>query len=162
MTGFIIVFKIEQAQIRKNIKQQLKAGIPDDKLHFFGLSRTEYAELDWVRQDKEFRMGKEMFDVVRSETFDDSIHLHCVNDTEETQLFAHLEEIIQKKREQQSNVPKSPISKVVKALKLVYVPNTFANAIDIYDLKLSSLFAEMNASYASPYLKVLTPPPDTV
>jgi hypothetical protein len=162
MTGVFIVFKIEQAYVRKSIKHQIKAGIPEGELHVFKLSNSEYEQLDWVRPDIEFRKDKEMFDIVRSEKLGDSIQLYCVNDKEETVLFAQLDEMIQKKMGQESNSPNSPISKVVKILKLVYVNDTCIHIMNVHALRLVNNFAEFNYFYSSPYLEVLTPPPDTV
>jgi hypothetical protein len=162
LTSVFIVFKIQQCRIRREIKHQIKAGIPEGELHEFNLSKKDYEQLDWVRPDIEFRKGNEMFDIVRTETTSDSIQLHCVNDKEEAVLFTQLDELIQKKMEKESSAPNSPISKVVKILKLVYVTSDFKDSLAFLAAKELHHFADLKYLYSSPYLEVLTPPPDTV
>ena len=162
MTSVFFVFKIQQYRVRREIKHQIKAGIPRDELHEFILTIDEYEQLDWERPGKEFRKGNEMFDIVRFETIGDSIQLLCVNDKEEAVLFAHLDELIQKKMEKDSNAPNSPISKLVKILKLVYVTSDFKDSLACLAHKELHHFADLKYLYSSPYLEVLTPPPSTV
>jgi len=162
MIGFNIVFKIRQSKIRREIKHQIKEGIPGDKLREFTLSNAEYNQLNWVKQGKEFRKSEEMFDIVRSERFGDSIQIKCVNDIEEAMLFAQLEEMIQKKMDQESSDPSSPLSKMVKTLKLVYItPDSKVNLAYLSENQ-SRYFSYNQHLYSSPYLELLTPPPDTI
>ncbi|MDN4163991.1 hypothetical protein QWY31_00680 [Cytophagales bacterium LB-30] len=162
MIGPFVVFKIEQTFIRKSIKLQIKAGIPEDDLHEFTLSATAYKALDWVRPDKEFRLDDEMFDIVRAETLGNTIHLYCVNDTEEALLFAQLDEITQKKMEQESNAPNSPVAKVVKLLKLVYVSFDNKEVLTGLSENPKQRFSGVKPLYSSPFLRVPSPPPNTV
>lgn len=162
MTGSFVVFKIEQASIRKAIKRQIKSGIPIQDLHEFVFSDDAYQKLDWVRPDKEFRIGKEMFDVVRTEKSGNANRLFCVNDKEEAILFAQLEEITQKKLEQESHSPNSPITKVVKILKLVYITFDCKRLLNIIFNKQIQTFSGVDPIYVAPYLKVASPPPNTV
>jgi hypothetical protein len=161
-TGTFIVFKVQQAQIRKSIKQQIKSGISEDELHFFRLTQAEYEQLDWERPDIEFHKDNEMFDIVRSEKVGDSIHLYCVNDKEEKVLFAQLDVMIQKKMEQDSRRPTPPISKVAKVLKLVYVTAEFSFQITSISCHEKTDFSPVNSFYRSHKLEVLTPPPNAV
>lgn len=64
MAGVFVVFKYELAKVRKEVKHQIKNGIPEDELHFFSLTQHEYEQLDWTREGKEFRYNGEMFDIV--------------------------------------------------------------------------------------------------
>ncbi len=162
LTGIFIVFEIQKYRIRKEIKHQIKAGIPGEELHQFRMSKKEYEQLVWERPAKEFRKGKEMFDVVRSETSGDSIQLHCVNDKEEAVLFVQLDELIRKKMEEDSNAPNSPISNLAKILQSVYVIPDFKKSLACIDVKEPYHFTDLKYLYSSPYLEVLTPPPDTV
>lgn len=162
MTGIFIVFKIEQYHIRKDIKHQIKAGIPKDELHFFSFSQNEYEQLEWIRPDIEFRLGNNMFDIVRVENFQDSIQLYCVNDKEEAILFAQLDEMIRKKMEQESNTSDSPLSKVVKIFKSVYTSDLFCYQFTTQSSQISSDYHDLNSFYSSPFIENSTPPPDTV
>lgn len=160
--GVFIVFKIEQAHIRKAIKHRIKAGISEDDLHHFGLSLDDYDQLDWVRPRIEFRSGNCFYDIVHSACRSDSIHLYCVNDKEESILFAELDMLMQKQMEQESNNADGPLNKVVKIFKSVYVSDGLClllNPDNSFDL---IKFHELCTFFSSPYLEHLTPPPDTV
>lgn len=162
MTGVYILFKVEQTHIRKSIKHQIKANIPIDQLHKFVLSHSSYKELNWIRPNIEFRMGNDMYDIVHLVLCGDSIQLQCVNDKEEAILFAKLDELLQKKMEQESNTPSSPINKVMKKMKLVYIK--YANNISLINKTTNEAFkiASIMNFYCSPYLEIQCPPPDSV
>lgn len=163
MTGIFIVFKIEQAHIRKSIKHQIKAGIPEEELHIFNLSKVEYIELDWVRPDIEFKKNKEMFDIVHMKSLNDSVHLYCVNDKEEAILFAQLDKMIQKKMQRESNSSNSPITKALKLFNLVYTSNQTKNKLltHYYRMNKKSYSYCFNL-YNSPLIKQPSPPPKSV
>lgn len=162
MTGIFIVFKIEQVSVRKSIKQQIKNGVPEDKLHYFSFTKKEFLQLNWIRPDKEFRLKKEMFDIVRSEFNGDSIRLQCVNDKQETLLFARLDELIQKKMDQNTEHSDSPIRKGLKFLKQIYMPGDFYHYIHSNSLFLTIHFTQNKIIYTSPFLEFSPPPPDFV
>jgi|10_taG_2_1085330.scaffolds.fasta_scaffold06222_3 hypothetical protein len=162
MTGIFIVFKIEQAHIRKSIKHQIKAGIPEEELHIFNLSKVEYIKLDWVRPDIEFRKNKEMFDIVHMKSLNDSVRLYCVNDKEESILFAQLDKMIKKKMQQESNSLNSPINKVLKLFNLIYISNQTENkSLTYYRMNKKSYHYFTNL-YDSPLIKQPSPPPKSV
>lgn len=157
-----MVFKMEQFRIRREMKHQIKAGIPEDELHEFNFSIKDYEQLDWVRPDVEFRIGNEMFDIVRSMTRGDSIQLNCVNDKEEAVLFTQLDELIQKKMEQESNANNSPLSKLVKLSKVFYITCNNKTALKVFEHKTVCYFIHQSNFYFPPNIEIQTPPPDTV
>ena len=162
MTSDLFVYKIQLYRIRREIKHQIKAGIPESELHVLNLTRDEYEHLEWERPDIEFRMGNDMFDIVRSRIIGRTIQLQCVNDEEEAVLFARLDELTRKKMEQESKAPNSPAHKVFKVLKLLYVSTGFNKTLTYFVGNHLRHFTNLKYSYSSPYLEVLTPPPDTV
>ena len=159
-TGAYIVLKVQQNQIRRSIKRQIKSGIPTGELHFFELSQEEYDQLDWERPDIEFHMNSEMFDIVRKEKVGDSIHLYCVNDTEEAILFSQLDKLVQLEIEHESRQANNPITKVAKALKLLYVSENFTFKINPNTLKTIKSNFNTNSKLTFVFLEVSTPPPN--
>lgn len=162
MSGIFIVFKIEQAFIRQEIKNKIKGGVPEDDLHLFVLSRYEYGALNWVREDIEFRYGNEMFDVVRSQFKSDSVYLYCINDKEETVLFARLDSMIFENLNAKSKNKSHPLHYAIKLFKTSFI---FTN--DVFDI--SEYLVELKQKsecyilfYTSPYLGVNYPPPNIV
>lgn len=154
-----MIFKFEQVRLRKIIKEQIEAGVPKNKLHFFSFSEEEYKQIDWTRQDKEFRLGNQMFDIVHVEKTNNSIQLYCINDVEETALFAHLDSIVRQKMAQESTTPNTPLSNAVKILKLVYLVEKNDILLPYHSPQIRHNFPKIIVFYNSPHIETLTPPP---
>ena len=162
MGGIFVVFKIEQFKIRRAIKQEIKAGLDEDELHYFTFSAVEYAQLDWERENKEFRLGREMFDIIRMKNAGDTMELYCVNDTEEALLFAGLDELAKEKSEKESGNPNHSSGKVLKMLKKFQYTNEPVSLFEggLTTSKYGTGLRE--GPYSSPYIDRETPPPDSV
>lgn len=156
------MFKLAQYKIQKEIKMLLKKGVPEDKLYIISIPVKNIKDIDWTRDGKEFRHKGNMYDIVRVENGKDTIHYHCVNDQQETQLFAHLEEMV----DQQMNNDKSPVGRTAKnLLKLFwsfkYVPSD--NFAFLPSISNSNPENSIYSFFHSPvYLEISTPPPNQV
>lgn len=160
LSGVYFLFKVEQAYIRRSIKREIKAGIPEDELHLFKLLRSDYQKLNWIRPDAEFRSGKRMFDVVRSVEDGDSIHLYCVNDVEEAALFSRLDELTRQRMAHGSNHPDRPLKKVVKVLKQLFLSDHSSFNKCMVNFHASHFFGRTEVFYSPPCIELLTPPPN--
>lgn len=160
ITGVFIAYKIEQAYIRKAIKKQIKAGVSQEKLHYFKFSNKEYEKLHWKRPEIEFRIGKNMYDVVRSEKRDDSVFLFCVNDVEESILFAKLDERLNERMNNSANTKDSPIRKVNNMLKLVFFANKSALCLGVSSKQDSAGYPDIENMYSDPLIEKFSPPPN--
>ncbi|CAN5239674.1 hypothetical protein BH09BAC1_BH09BAC1_03590 [soil metagenome] len=156
--GFYPVFKMHQYRVRREIKHQIKQGIPKEDLHPFALHISDVKALDWEGGErKEFRHEGLMYDVVHEEIKGDSIYLLCVNDTEEDILFAQLDELVNQQMDENSSAPQSS-----KKLSDPY-PLSF---IDIEEATKSINFHIIQEQpgrflfcYANPYQEIHSPPP---
>lgn len=94
--GFIVVLEIQKHGIRQEIKQQIKAGVPEAELVLWkfceGKSEPAFQRID----EHEFRYGGKMYDIVRQESHGDTTWYYCLADEKETQLFAQLEELVKR------------------------------------------------------------------
>jgi len=94
--GHFFVFKIQQHQIRREIKQRIKAGVPETELVRFKFLAGK-PDPDFQRvEEHEFRYAGKMYDIVRQESHGDTTWYHCISDEKETQLFANLEDLVKK------------------------------------------------------------------
>jgi hypothetical protein len=92
--GTLFVFRIQQHKIRREIKQQIKAGVPEAELVLFK-SHEGKPNPAFQRVEKhEFRYAGKMFDIVRQESHGDTTWYYCLADEKETQLFANLDELV--------------------------------------------------------------------
>ncbi len=93
--GFLLIFKVQQLLIRREMKAQIKAGIPDDQLVLLRFPKTGEADFSrphWLIGEKEFRYQGKMYDVVRRLESGDTTFYYCIPDEKESRLFANLDE----------------------------------------------------------------------
>ncbi len=94
--GHFFVFKILQHEIRQEIKQQIKAGVPEAELILLKiLEGTPHPAFQRV-EEHEFRYDGKMYDIVRQESHGDTVWYYCLADEKETQLFADLDELVKR------------------------------------------------------------------
>lgn len=91
------VFKYRQSVIRKEIKKEIKNGVAESDLTTFTVSQLLNGKLEWIKPGKEFRLKGNMYDIVRSETENGNYVYKCINDTQETELFAELDSLVEKR-----------------------------------------------------------------
>lgn len=94
IVGYFPIFKLEQYRIRKEIKTQIKNKIPISELHTFRF-KNPTSDVIWIRPQIEFRLNGHMYDVVHEKKYKTFTEFKCVNDTEETILFANLDQAVQ-------------------------------------------------------------------
>lgn len=91
-----MLHNFQQAQIRREIKTAIKQGIPDNELTIIEVSRKNSELLTW-KDKHEFWYQGALYDIVKTEkTSSGTVKYHCINDTKETVLFAHLDDLVKK------------------------------------------------------------------
>lgn len=158
LAGISLVFTFQKARLRREMKAQIKGHIPKDQLHKFSDIAAGGNDILWTRKGKEFMLNGEMYDIVYSEKEKDSTYYYCINDSEETRLFAHLDEMVGKKMKEESNSGKQS-GKLIRALtSLVYIGNEYPPLTE----RLPSVvryYLRMDGMPLAPYLEYVTPPP---
>jgi len=97
-SGRLLVFKLQQYHIRAQVKQQIKAGVPEDELVLLKIPAALEQGHNRVFQRihaREFRYHGQMYDIVRQQSRGDTTWYYCVSDEQETLLFARLDELVQ-------------------------------------------------------------------
>ena len=94
--GYLLFHNFQQAQIRREIKTAIKQGIPDNELTIIEVSEKKSELLTW-KDKHEFWYQGALYDIVKTEeTSSGTVKYHCINDTKETVLFAHLDDLVKK------------------------------------------------------------------
>lgn len=101
--GYFIAFKLEQYEVRKEIKQKIKNSVPGNELAVITVDRHNRGELIWLEEGREFLYRNQLYDVVRLETKGDATVFYCINDTQEEQLFAELDKHVRGQMETNSS-----------------------------------------------------------
>jgi hypothetical protein len=92
--GYFFVFKLQQHVIRYEIKQQIKAGVPEAELVLFKILEGKPNPAFQRVEEHEFRYDGKMYDIVRQVAHGDTSWYYCLCDEKETQLFANLDELV--------------------------------------------------------------------
>lgn len=159
-TGIFIGFKVQQYQVRKEIKKMIKSRVPENELiaWSFHPDSEEYAKLDWI-ENKEFRYKGQMFDIVRRSVGPDGTeHFLCVNDKQEEKLFANLDQLVQTQMNSAGN-SNNGSKNVLKLFSQLY----FCNVQQIAFLFTSRLLLGTNTDfplYLEPTLESAAQPPE--
>jgi hypothetical protein len=158
LTGLFLVFKVQQYQVRKEIKQQIKLGVPEDELARITVTSDNEHLLDW-EHDKEFRYKGTMYDVVKKEVIDtNTVVYHCITDKQETKLFTNLDQQVRKEMETKNKG--NDMKDLLNLLSISYsqpVKTTWS----IQQKDLNTTF-RYTFYYTSPLLEITSPPPETV
>ncbi len=124
LIGFFVYFKWEQFLVRKEIKKEIKQNLPQNEFQSFHFTFKEFKDLTWIN-DHEFKMNGRMYDVVKKKKNDLGYSVSCIDDIQETVLFAKLDEAT---ASNMSNQPeKSPFKSCMKIFKTNFIVNDYQN-----------------------------------
>lgn len=160
IVGYFLAFSVVKYQVRKEIKKQIKLGLPESELTFLHIAKSDEDELSWVESGKEFIYKDQMYDVVRVESKQDTTIYQCIKDTQEDALFAHLGDHVQKhiaeNKPMKNNGAKKLGQHVIKIYFLSEVTYFLALTESIIE------FPSINNVCVSAVKKVHSPPPELV
>lgn len=157
--GLLLVFKIQQYQIRKEIKHLIKLGVPDNQLVHISISPKNENQLEWMHS-KEFRYKGTMYDIVKTELINDTTTLyHCVTDQQETKLFANLDEHVKKNMNSKNN-GSNPIKNLFKFLSTLYSQSQNQTWPSCQLKEVAK--CQFSYFYSSPSLDITSPPPKII
>ena len=97
-TGYYLYFKVQQHQVRYEIKQQIKAGVPESELVLLKIPLSTQENRNEFRSihSREFRYLGKMYDIIRQEQHGGTTWFYCLCDEKETRLFTRLDEQVKK------------------------------------------------------------------
>lgn len=159
--GVFIVFKYEQTLVKKEVKRRIKFGIPENERLLFSIPKwmEETPNKEFKRIHKgEFRYKGEMYDILYAKEDADTTHYIVIHDPKESNLFARLDEHLNKYNDW--NTQHNPLSKSKKELKK-YKKDYFSPfpKTKLYFSTLDFAFSEKTCFYNSIMLSIESPPP---
>ncbi len=156
LAGGFIAFELSKKQVKRSIKLKLKAGVPENELVTFNITSKQYKSLQWIKKDKEFKLGNEMFDVVTRTEEMEQITLVCINDKQEAELFKQLDRLVDLNMGNTNNLPNK--SKKGNSL-LLFASSLFCESFAQLNFsEFSSPFNYFIANEWDNYTSYLTPP----
>ena len=158
MQGTWVVFKLQQVAVRHEVKQQIRAGVPESDLVTLRIAKvwekTPNARFE-REHSKEFRFDGEMYDIIRSREEGDTTVYICIHDVKESGLFADLERLIEEEIDQPIN--KKSRESMQQLIAAKYVQKSFTLS---FVLSASAVVrSPMNEPMISEDLQIDSPPP---
>jgi hypothetical protein len=118
--GHLSTFDLRLARVKKEIKLRLKAGVSENERAHFSFSPEEFSKLVWVKPDREFRLGDRFYDVVeRWIEAEGTVHFACIDDRQESQLFADLKNMVERSMDTRSQ-GRSSSAKIIALWKVFF------------------------------------------
>lgn len=125
--------------------------MPQNELTVFHFSSVEFSRLEWAEVGREFYLGKSMYDIVNREiNAQGEIVLYCINDIKEKQLFANLDDLVQKNTASQKQT--------VKIFKLLPAVTNSVNPFRVF-LNSEKIITDGNSFLSDSFLKKIPSPP---
>lgn len=156
--GTYVIFKIQQHQIRREIKQEIKRGISEKDLTSITVSSENENELIW-KDHEEFSYKGMMYDIVHVEILNKTTKIyHCISDIQENNLIAQHQKDFQKNHKSKNNRTNSV--KTVKFLQEINPLPQKEESAFLQKKHLSNFDYQNNYSPLS--LEISSPPPKQV
>ena len=92
--GSYFYYAYQQYRIRREIKQELLANLPDSELEVF-IEEDCRNEIVWEEYGEEFHYNNEMYDVAHVVVKDGKRFLYCINDKKEKKLLDRLVKLVE-------------------------------------------------------------------
>lgn len=155
--GYFPFYKLEQSRIATEIKSRIKKSVPEDELHL--ITFRSHQQIVWIKPGKEFKLGDHLYDVVQDVSKNGEIRYLCINDVEETILFARLDELVSRLLDNDGNPLHKSGKQIVKLVSLLE---------DLVEIPMDNQpyvtekenFPEAYLLYETKSLKVHLPPPE--
>ena len=103
------MFELFRADYRAEAARLIDAGVPVHGQVVFSFEKNEFTRIEW-KDDDEFRFEGNLYDIIRTETNGDSVYVYCIYDEDDTSLYAVLDKLIEKDKDDPEEKDGSGIS----------------------------------------------------
>lgn len=126
------LFSWRRAHVREEMRALIFKGLPREDLVHLTFSHDQLPGLlHWEKKD-EFRYRGEMYDVVDSESRNDSIHYWCMHDHRESQLKRNFSSLLAGLLDHEPMTEKAR-QRLITFLKTDYTPGPFIRMPDLME-----------------------------
>ncbi|MDB5256137.1 MAG: hypothetical protein JWM14_832 [Chitinophagaceae bacterium] len=159
--GYYPLFKIKQWQVHEKMKTHLRTSLPNDQLQCITIAANDEYKIHWEwewEEEQEFTYQGDRYDVVRSTTLGSTTYYYCIQDTQETQLFAQLDEEVERKMDDAKNPLQQTGKKMMKTFSSL-CDKTDAHCFTREQLIAQQYFDFHHSLYQYHFLNSISPPP---
>jgi hypothetical protein len=161
MQGPWLIFKIQQQAVRSEIKQQLKAGVPEDELVNLKIAKVwEEEPNDRFEREhsREFRFDGEWYDIMRSQDLGDTTLYVCIHDVKESRLFERLAELTLAEMSE----PEQEENRLLILSNFISDYHFESEKLSLIDLNSNRLLYDQRSLDIRNYHPIICPPPNPV
>lgn len=132
------------AYVRHEMKQRIKAGVPEEDLVLLKIAKSEEENSDVFERmhSREFRYNGQMYDVMRLEDKGDTTYYTCIHDVKESKLFERLDSMVLDELNKDEG-EKSQREMMLNFFTKVYLPN-YIPEIEHFNTQAKSVFVYLN------------------
>lgn len=153
--AFLLLFKIQQFQIKKEIKKEIKENLSLHELTKITIAPNNINQIFWEHEN-EFRYRGIMYDVVKKEVIDScSTNFYCITDTQETTLFKKLDILVNRCMDTKKCGTKS-LQIFLKFISNLY---PFSHSKLIFNTTSFIFLTDLVFFYTQPWEDTSNPPP---
>jgi hypothetical protein len=156
--GYYIAFKAMQYEIKSDITSLINKGIDMDMTTVISIDKKEINNIIFSDNGKEMSYKGQMYDVIKSEENKTTITYYCINDKEETTLYASLDEHISTHIINTVPIKSHSQKDITNDVVKVFYQNKFAYSL--YNSVTNFSFHTTNIVYTSAVIAPNSPPPE--
>lgn len=155
--GFVGYFEFAHYQLKKEIKSQLKHGVPKDKCVIFDFDAKQIKKLVWLEKN-EFDLNGNLYDVVRKSNSNGITHLECISDKQEKVLFAKLNQNVSSNLSDDNQ--HTPVSSLFKLLQTPALPIRVFDTTNLIYFQENPIKTFYYLDHLSmKFIQIVSPPP---
>ena len=149
--GDYYLFRYMQFRWQKEIKRMIRQDLHEEDLSLISVNSFTVSELEWIKENREFRYRGELYDVVRKEISGNNIIYHCIKDTKEKELIGNYTK--------RSQTDKRAHNIIKRLLQKQFYSNTYSFGHKHY--RVCCLRVELPDHYDLVWAQNFSPPPET-
>lgn len=149
---------VQVAYVRHEMKQRIKAGVPEEDLVLLKIAKSEEENSDIFERmhSREFRYYGQMYDVMRLKEKGDTTYYTCIHDVKESKLFERLDRMVLEQLSEDKDEQRQQ-ELMLGFFTKVYLPS-FIPELTYFNTKAESTFA-YQGSYSEKHSQDIGEPP---
>ncbi len=157
--GYQIISACYRLELKIEAHNYLTSNLTEEYLSIFQFDVkdgiVQATSFEWEEDGKEFKYKNNMYDVVQIKENNNQIIVYCYNDSGESRLEKHLDQI-----HQQQNNPKASATTAFQKLISLSFESVKNHDMYLVPSKLRFKYKEYDESVLLHHLEITAPPPD--
>lgn len=158
--GYFIVFKIQESQIKSEIKNEIESGVDQNEITKLIVPNNNSSMYELADGGNEIRFNNQFFDIIKTNKTSTSTIYYCVNDKKEESLFSKLENQVDSNVISNTHQKNETSKKLIDTVIKLYFSNHFSITSKQTPEKIT--YYTSNLIYTPAIAEINSPPPEQV